>query len=854
MTIFAIAAPGVTFTRSSSANPTSVVGYRHSIDPAERLKKYDGLVRIGREVELTERPLSTIVDFFDVNFELLRDTLKEKDVKDYLLDEEAFWRLPADLRARLSEGLKLNKIEIIPGEVQLPGDLQGDKKLIVSPSLVDKEGNAMSSENVGRTIFKPVAEKKVFRNDSIFLPNGSQPVPTTNRSWAVLNERWNSLSLDEKTRSVDLNYLSRLHRAELLLKIGGGSFTREGQAQIKAYFANGIDKSRDGDTLEFRDLEPYQSVYNFYLDLRGFVKRVGANTLISNPDDTRRSDSSLHYHVSRINMKDDESLEFLAKEFSRLITLRQLDKGYVDLLTNSNAILKYRKNIRERGPVKLISKDRIEVRVHFDDLVTELDYILKHITANDLNTSLNEVRFDVDKSITPEALRNLIGVDHDLGLAKDLLQNSQFLPILEGLENHDELPVDMLLRRAREAAVAMGLPASLADDPKSGFMNGIIRSPDAFSPQYETKTMQILERRFAVTYYDVSIIPLSLTHDQFSRMRNSSVFLEYIRSLVDRGTKDKSDRLLWRAISIIRAFGVRNERILLKLVGVLPEFSSAETRGAVVSAIIETGGPTTALVEAANNMLHEAKLDLKSPLIRLLIFSIPQNSSSKKSVIEIIRGSDEESKNIVLEELRRGSIADPQINKSLLQVFDRQNELWKSKILYFLSGQWSMEPQLAQAVIRVILKEAATGSTATIRAQAFDAATRFRAVDTNIMHELTKILVSNAAANEILAFNSVIELWRSSGGKTDPSVTTTVAKALINAIKESSDIEKMQRLFTLFLVSTSNLDLNLRKSIEGLLKISGEPFRAKAIKLMGPISLFSSHSQTLNLRCHHIFL
>jgi hypothetical protein len=71
-------------------------------------------VLIGAEIELVDRNLSNLVEYFDFA-ELqsrLAKNVKSDHYKDYLQNEEAIKSLPPEIQKKLTAGLQLEKIDI----------------------------------------------------------------------------------------------------------------------------------------------------------------------------------------------------------------------------------------------------------------------------------------------------------------------------------------------------------------------------------------------------------------------------------------------------------------------------------------------------------------------------------------------------------------------------------------------------------------------------------------------------------------------------------------------------------------------------------------------------------------------
>lgn len=797
LTLLFISLPLVSL--AMAENETSRVGYRRSADGSEVLQKYNGKVRIGREFELTTRPLSLIADLFEMtesNWARSVWSLSEQQLKDYLLDINAFWDLPYGLRQELAQGLKLDDRSLItPGEVDLPPQFQPTNK-IVSRGLVDGKGTPINSGG-GKQIIIPkmAAQVPQTKEGDIVRPDGSK-AQVFHSDWAELNKRWDRLPLSEKKKHVKFMYLSRRVRAEL---VWGrlGDLSDVGKAEIGSYFAHGFNYSHDGAAIEFRDLVPYQDVTKFYQDAVGFAKRVGILGSVLDPDGTRRADSSFHYHISRIDMEPGESLEPLAKALSRLITIQQLAKGDVDLLLPTTSV-QFVRNIWVRGPVRLMSNDRIEIRVHFAALATELDYILKHVTANDLQISYQEVMADVRRSITPKALLNLIGVDHKLNDAQDLLKGTEFLPMLEILKNHEGLSVARYIDKAKEVAASMGLPSSVVDDPKSGFLNGILNSPDAFSPQYDELTVKVFSR---VSSDD---LPLGLLTEKsrFQEVAKSLALQRYISTLLERDTN------LYRATYLICGFGILNEEIIMKLISLLPRIN----------------------MDHVNQIFSKLKkLEPSDAVVDEMVKSVPRlidNYRLSQSAAELF-----------VEWMSKSKRAEKFIDDILTE---KQSGLATDKIrgiyLDALANHW-FEDRLPPKFVRNIL-ELAKSPSLFMATKGFRALINLPGIDGKVLNELTLLLADGNLDLEFRDYAVLLKLWKQASAPD----WSGIAKVLVKDLEDSNSQESgiLRELITM--APPARGDVKIEGQLRYLLNSPRSHIRKEAALLFANLDLRSPDS------------
>jgi hypothetical protein len=546
--------------------PEVRVGHRTRVTPADRLKKYDGKVLIGREIELTERPLSTILDYFDLR-SIKPESYSEEHLKNYLWDSDAFYALPRNYRDQLSAGLDLQPITVFSPEEKVP-----------SSGLLGPNGKPI---NAGpREIEKP---KGLILPKTIEVPKSAQIRPDNrlkSYNWTELNSRWNALPLDEKQAIFDPKYLGRLHKAGALIRalhtfeLGNVvRLTEEGEQELGKYFKNGFEFHRDTDAIEFKDAKPYESVSDFYQDVHGFSRRVGSNYLID-PSQRQNWDSSLHFHISRPDLPIDQNFERLAKEFKKLLIVQGLEKGEADLLNGTHDV-GYSYNIRFKSAVRLVNPNRIEFRLHEGKLDEELDYFLKHMTSTDLEKAAREVSRDFEKRITPKVLRYMFGYLSGRNI-QDLLGKTKFERLAYGSTNSGHKGVKDHLSIVERLAKEAGLNPEAVFNSNS-FRTGVLLAPNALSSANMDSTISHLIHLGLDSSKGFGNHTSPFIEKHKAKLETNplvaSRFLTELKSLRARVAQarvpkevQKAKDLQSRLVNLISEVGPRDEKLTLELI------------------------------------------------------------------------------------------------------------------------------------------------------------------------------------------------------------------------------------------------------------------------------------------------
>ncbi len=341
--------------------------------------------RIAMELELSPEAFSKLAGYFD--YERLQAESGASLVKrlpddffdDYLRDDpQALSDLPEVLRKTLTHGLTLESTII-----QNASELDSQRGL--SARAIQKQGDLWVPKHV---------------------------------AWQKLYDRWNALDPSVKKSVVHWESLSPRKKATLAIQYAFGNLHPKASLppEEKRLFERlfwGLDRK----ALEFRHRENLyvDSPSEFFHDVRLLAQRAGVERKILHPEEfyenlqnltaraglsqvPRSGTAGLHFHIS---VKGRDLTEF-GNALNRLALVRRVHLGILNDLLGSGDYL-YDPSARDKGLVRMIGKDRLEIRDHRIALQDELRFILKGLSLES-KESIELVDAEIKKLMSNEVV------------------------------------------------------------------------------------------------------------------------------------------------------------------------------------------------------------------------------------------------------------------------------------------------------------------------------------------------------------------------------------------------------------------------------------------------------------------
>lgn len=494
---------------------------------------------VGREVEFTEKKLANLMryfDFSDVSLDQIDEVKRWKwrseqykemfgpDLDGYLFLkgtlEDIQERFPEEYQI-LTQNLELGDIlksEHNTVEGRNSPIITPEKEKLLNPGLdippevkggflLSDEGSAaINKERVHRSSEKKVllVEKKSEEKGSLYSLN-----------WQALNARWNSFKIEEQVRMVNFGLLPDTIKARFFSFLIDDHFQKEGKIRRdgeSTEVLSNLEFSRDGSAIEFRDKKPYSDMAQFLRSLRLFAERSGTLSSIWNPALNFRMSTSFHFHFSVSNLPSDYDMKTIVKQINLLLLLRSIKMGFLDtvnyaLASKNQGTLYYSSEVISKGLLRLADRNRVEMRFHLDDPVTELQFLaeLFSLPFVDAYKILNKQIKDLaNPGITKFIADQNKDAHHDLLVQKDIenladaeiadLLTRDKINILTLLKMHPEkINANMITKIYPESVFKFGTIKSLLD---LAISNG---SPSKIKLIFENLPPQFINK-FLTTY------------------------------------------------------------------------------------------------------------------------------------------------------------------------------------------------------------------------------------------------------------------------------------------------------------------------------------------------------------------
>ncbi len=378
-----------------------------SEDLDELFAPWKGKVRLGRELELTEGPLSNIIDEIDFGDLTLADVFAnrvsttnnfkfnelEEIAKEFLdtytMNQEGFDDLPDDVKKNLTADLKLEGI-VLPQKKILGSDGQEltteIKEVSQKPrKILDAQGKDQQSG-----IIQADAPKIILTDPKV----DPALLATADRAnhWQVFYRRWQTLDPSIRLSLAKIRFLPSRLRARLYISY----YFLFSKIKFRKNNGDSIDNlenlawTRDGSGVpELKDkLEiPVTDPAEYLKSMIDLARRTGILGGFWNPTSKTAFDWSYHFHLSLPEMDKNQSLEKKIDALNILLLLQSLRLGYHSVIMERSGKNKmygtFINNFYFKGLLKLIATNRVEIRYHLDDPVSELRFLLYYLNLPD---------------------------------------------------------------------------------------------------------------------------------------------------------------------------------------------------------------------------------------------------------------------------------------------------------------------------------------------------------------------------------------------------------------------------------------------------------------------------------------
>lgn len=349
-------------------------------------KKFDAYSQIGFDTEMGTRHFQWLVPYFDLDhlersargdFSMHKPFTAEI-VEDYLFREGAFESLPQEMRAKLSEGLDLEKKgTVLQPEKPTLLDASGKALNAERPKLILPEAPAIPSP-ARPTLIRP-AENPPAAKPALILPEG--PSSASRSDWAILNARWNALPLEEKAAAVRVRHLTHDKVAALVLDLPVKAKSPSALAhalQLKndapAWLRKldiSLDSGEQGQRpIEFSLKDPARNKTEAYEVANALFRETKTERIRAAPHRQTRIDTSFHLHIglaSNAPASYTKKMPEILEAYRRLQLVRLLAAGPQNDVTImpaevTNSSTSYSAAPTNRGLTRLITQDHVEIR------------------------------------------------------------------------------------------------------------------------------------------------------------------------------------------------------------------------------------------------------------------------------------------------------------------------------------------------------------------------------------------------------------------------------------------------------------------------------------------------------------
>jgi hypothetical protein len=297
----------------------------------EELKDFEGKVLLGAELELTPGLLNRIIHYFDFSvFERGNDLLvpgytTKSDMprawlEDYLWDPANLESLSSETQRELTQGLSVQER---PAEHRRASD---------EWEIVEKRWAKMC--------YAHAEEVSLNR------------MPAHVKSALAIRIR-------------DLNMIGSLAIDPLNPLIPELRLRADAPKAVQKAL-EGFESHKDGKVLEFVHGKPLASPTHYLESVEGLARAVESWDALQKPG--HAGGAAYHVHIS---FKDGRDLSRRAELMNLEMALRYLDKGAERFLFDRESTVRLN-DVGYKGLLRLIAKNRIELRAHLDDPKTEL--------------------------------------------------------------------------------------------------------------------------------------------------------------------------------------------------------------------------------------------------------------------------------------------------------------------------------------------------------------------------------------------------------------------------------------------------------------------------------------------------
>lgn len=349
-------------------------------------KKFDAYSQIGFDTEMGTRHFQWLVPYFDLDhlersargdFPMHKPFTAEI-VEDYLFREGAFESLPPEMKAKLSEGLDLEKKgTVLRSEKPALLDASGKALNAERPKLILPEAPAIPSP-ARPALIRP-AENPPAAKPALILPEGSSSASRSD--WAILNARWNALPLEEKAKVVRVRHLTHDKVAALVMDLPIAARNARRLAESLRLNENApawlrklnitLDGSDEGlRPIEFSLKDPARNKAEAYEVAQALFRETKTERIRAAPHRQTRIDTSFHLHIGMAPKAPAALRKRMAetlRAYRRLQLVRLLAAGpqndvIIMPMATTGSTTSYDAAPGSRGLTRLVEPGHVEIR------------------------------------------------------------------------------------------------------------------------------------------------------------------------------------------------------------------------------------------------------------------------------------------------------------------------------------------------------------------------------------------------------------------------------------------------------------------------------------------------------------
>jgi hypothetical protein len=371
---------------------------------------FEGRVRVGREIEISEFDLARFIRNYDLDAYNASENGKpmqaapQKYVDGYLDSWNAVMSLPIPLREQLTQGLNhLQEFKLEVAKAEPPKNLAAQKSPEAPQGLILPKSSQLIT---GPKISAP---KSLVPEPQAVVDSPAFALARSQYDWGVLNQRWKALPESEKRGAMRLSRMPaqwlgkffvehRFEMGKLAPKLDLPQGVRDVLSSMEPQGMNSYVEFRNPINRPETDLAKYIDQTEAFAEIAGVhgelwaVGKPGAAELKA---ERGQFPTSYHIHLS----VEGEDLTEIARGMSIQRVFQAMASGFHPLTDRKFVTFK---SVSDKGLVRLVSPDRVEIRFHTENPRAELARTLNYIKDPKL------LYKDLKSEITPARIESLI--------------------------------------------------------------------------------------------------------------------------------------------------------------------------------------------------------------------------------------------------------------------------------------------------------------------------------------------------------------------------------------------------------------------------------------------------------------